>query len=420
MSKRSRTAQVGSARRCTVGDVCQAMGIIAPPALAQSWDNVGLLAGDLQARVRRMLLCIDLTEAVVDEARTAKVQCILNYHPPIFKPISMLQIPGSGTEAAVFRCIRDGIAIYATHTALDAAEGGTNDVIASLCGIKRRQPLEHIDQPGESQNKLVVFVPQEALEKVADAIFAAGAGHIGDYSRCSYRLAGQGTFRGGATTSPTIGQRGRMEYVDEVRLESVVRSKDLPAVVAAMRGAHPYEEPAFDLYPLQAQPVGGIGRVGRLPQPIALSTLARKLKRATGATCVQIVGPADRQVDRAIIVVGAAGSLPFQLPPLAAAPPSPTPNPPSASRIPNSEFRLPNSAFPHPHADVIITGEIRHHDALTIQRRDCTAIVLGHWASERPVLTSLAKRLETALPGVELRISKADRDPFQPIGSRAG
>jgi hypothetical protein len=281
----------------------------------------------------------------------------------------------------VFRCIRHGIAIYAVHTALDAAKGGTNDVLASLCGIKETEPLEYVDEPGRSEVKLVVFVPPENVEKVADAMFAAGAGHIGDYSRCSYRTSGQGTFFGGESTSPTIGERGRMEYVDEIRLESVVPRKALPAVVTAMIKAHPYEEPAFDIFPLQAKPVRGIGRYGKLPRPTTLGRLARKLKRATNAPCVQIVGPPERTVEHAVVCVGAAGSIPFK------------------------------AALTPQH--VIVTGEIRHHDALTILRHHATAIALGHWSSERPVLPAMAGRLSLALPTTTTLMCEADSEPYR-------
>ena len=378
MSRRSQASN-----RHNVAGFSDAMEAIAPTGLAQSWDNVGLLAGDLSASIRRVLLCIDLTVDVVDEAIRGKVDLILAYHPPIFKPIAALRVPSTGTDEAVFRCIRQGIAIYATHTALDAADGGTNDVLARLCGIRKTEPLEYVDDPGESEVKVVVFVPGDHVEDVADAMFAAGAGHIGDYNRCSYRTAGQGTFFGTETTSPTIGKRGRMEYVDEVRLESIVESQALPAVVSAIRRSHPYEEPAFDVYPLKPRPVRGIGRCGRLTRPTPLGKLARKLKRATQSASVQVVGPLDRAVNRAIIVVGAAGSKPF------------------------------SSALAS--QDVIVTGEIRHHDALTIQRLGCTAIALGHWASERPVLEPLARRFEAALPGITAQVSDADRDPFQPV-----
>ncbi|MHC4091360.1 MAG: Nif3-like dinuclear metal center hexameric protein [Planctomycetota bacterium] len=362
-----------------LAEVCQALDKIAPLRLAQEWDNVGLLAGDANAQVERVLLSIDLTGPVVEEALRRKVDLVMAYHPPIFRPITRLHGHGSGTDAHVFRCIAAGVAIYSMHTALDAADGGTNDVLAGLCGIKQTRPIEYA-AAGAPQCKIVVFVPADAADQVAAAMFEAGAGHIGDYEMCSYRLAGEGTFRGSEATHPTIGQAGQFERVAELRIESITPKPAVPAVVEAIRRAHPYEEPAFDVYPLEAEPVRGIGRYGDLLKPTTLGALARKLKRATAADCTQIVGDPDKQVTRAIVCVGAAGSLPFKL-------------------------ALTES-------DVIVTGEIRHHDALTINRHGAAAIALGHWASERPVLEPFAERLASLAPSLDVQRSTADRAPF--------
>ncbi len=385
------TANNGAARRrtargrgaCTVEDVRAAMEVIAPTALAQSWDNVGLLAGDQAARVRRMLVAIDLTHRVLEEAVRLRVELLLAYHPPIFKPIGSLSAPGAGMESLVFECIHNGIAIYSTHTALDAAEGGTNDVLMSLCGVSKTEPLEYVDRPGPTECKLVVFVPLMHLENVSDAMFAAGAGRIGDYESCSFRSEGTGTFFGTKGTNPAVGRSGRLETVEEVRLEVVVPSRRLPEVVSAMRAAHPYEEPAFDVYPLKAPPVRGIGRIGSLVNPVTLASLARKLHASTKADTVQIVGDANHRISRVIAVAGASGSLPFR----------------AGLRV----------------GDVVVTGEMRHHDALAIRRADASAIVLGHWASERPALGSLAKRLAVFLPNVEVCVSQADVGPFRRV-----
>ena len=177
------------------------------------------------------------------------------------------------------RCIEQGIAIYSTHTALDAAEGGTNDVIAKLCGIKKTEPLEYVDQPGPMKFKLVVFVPPKEVDRVADAMFAAGAGHIGDYAHCSYRSTGHGTFLGGDSTNPAIGERGRLERIEEVRLETVVPKGALSKVIESMIAAQSYDESAYDIYPIQPTPMRGIGRHGPLPAGSTLGKIARKLKR---------------------------------------------------------------------------------------------------------------------------------------------
>lgn len=366
-----------------LADLVATLAELAPLHLAQSWDNVGLLAGDSASAVRKALLCIDLTPPVVDEAIAAKVDLVIAYHPPIFKPVNRLTAQASGPEAGVYRCIAAGVAIYSLHTALDAAEGGTNDVIAEFCGISHTEPLEYTFPNADNLAKFVVFVPADKVDAVAEAMFAAGAGHIGEYSQCSYRLEGTGTFLGSDAANPAVGRKGRLETVAETRLEMVCGLRQVPQVHAAMRAAHPYEEPAFDVYPVKGTPTRGIGRVGDLPSPIKLAALARKLKRAVDAAGVQIVGDPGAELRRAIILVGAAGSLPFQA---------------------------------HPRSgDVIITGEIRHHDALSILRAGATAIALGHWTSERPVLHALAERLTAALPGLEVALSEADREPFAPL-----
>lgn len=362
-----------------VRQVCDVLEAIAPAHLAQSWDHVGLIAGDWNASVRRILLCIDLTPAVLAEAESKRIDFLLAYHPPIFKPILSLREPGTGTDALVHRCIRLGMAIYATHTALDAAQGGTNDVLAERCDVRETEPLEYV-AVGAAERKVVVFAPHPIADRVAEAMFAAGAGVIGDYRNCSFRLAGQGTFFGGDEANPSVGKRGRLEKVDEIRLEAVVPADRVPHVVAAIRAAHSYEEPAFDIYPLEGRPARGIGRLGWLRRSVRLGSLAGRLRRDLPAPCTQIVGPADRVVRRAIIVAGSAGSLPFR-----------------AGLGP---------------ADVVVTGEIRHHDALAIRRCDATAIALGHWSSERPVLSSLQSKLRAALPKITTAISTADCEPF--------
>ena len=378
-----RTHAAPGRKQSTVADVRAALDEIAPPSLAQSWDNVGLILGDPAGIVRRVLLCIDLTLPVVQEAIRGKFDFIVAYHPLIFKPIHRVRADSTGTDASVFHCARAGIAVYSPHTALDAADGGTNDVLAALAGVRDPRPLEYADTPGAPRCKLVVFVPASDVERVADALFDAGAGRIGEYEKCSYRVSGRGTFFGGASTKPTRGARGRLEIVDEIRLETVVPSDRIPHAVAALRAAHPYEEPAFDLYPLKPEPTDGIGRVGPLEKPTSLAALARRLQRATGARCVQLVGDPQRRIERAVIVAGAAGSLPFRTTLCA--------------------------------GDVVITGEIRHHDALAIERSGAAAIALGHWASERPVLHPLAEALRTRIRSIRVVVSIADADPFEPL-----
>lgn len=363
-----------------LNEICCTLYGVAPLHLAQSWDNVGLLAGDEQADCSSMLLTIDLTPDVLDEAIRDNHDVVLAYHPPLFKPISSLRAQSGGTDSIMWQAIKNGIAVYSMHTALDAAPGGTNDVLAELCGLTDVQPFEFTDEPNR-QCKVVVFVPSENVDTVADAMSAAGAGVIGEYEECSFRLPGTGTFRGSEQTSPAVGQAGRFETVAEIRLEMIVPSDMLAGVVRAIQASHPYEEPAFDIYPLQPRPVAGIGRQGRLPTPLSLAALCAQLKEQVPTQAPQIVGDTGTTIKRVAICAGAAGSLPFRL-----------------------------ALGPEV---CLVTGEIRHHDALALLRTGTTAIALGHWASERPVLANLADTLRQKLPDLKIAVSSADRDPFQ-------
>lgn len=282
------------------------------------------------------------------------------------------------------------IAIYSPHTGLDCALGGTNDVLAGLLGLESLKPFEAAASSDRSC-KLVVFVPTEHVEKVAEAVFAAGAGRIGAYEKCSYRVSGVGTFYGTDSTAPAIGRKGRLERVDEVRLEVIFPRGHLAVVTTAVRASHPYEEPAFDVYPLEGFPDGriGQGRIGWFQQPVALSSVARQLIAKTGAANPVRIGKRGMRIRRGLVCVGAAGSLPFEIPGGSGGPCGP--------------------------GDVVITGEIRHHDALRYERCGAAAIALGHWASERPVLGPLAKKLKKLLPGVSIVISRSDRDPFESV-----
>ncbi len=366
--------------RPTVGHLAAVMERLAPTKLAQPWDNVGLLIGSSAASCRRVLLTIDLTAAVLNEAVSRKCQGIIAYHPPLFQPIKSIRADHPGTESIIHETIASGLAVYSPHTALDAAPGGTNDVLAQLCGLTDVVPFEYV-HVGPRQFKMVTFVPVEYLDKVSTAMFAAGAGRIGDYEQCSYRLRGEGTFFGTESTAPRVGRRGRLETVPEIRLEMVSPEPALPAVTEALHAHHPYEEPAFDIYPLTPPPTMGIGRVGRLPSGTTLGKLARQLQRGTQSKIITLVGAKTTRLKKAAVCVGAAGRLPLE---------------------------KPNSAD----CDVIVTGEIRHHDALTILRNGKTAIACGHWESERPVLKPLAARLSEALPGIEFLISRRDTGPL--------
>jgi dinuclear metal center YbgI/SA1388 family protein len=358
----------------TVGDLVAALEEIAPTRHAEPWDNVGLLAGDPASPLTRALLCIDYTAAVADEARASGCEAVVAYHPPLFQAKKRI-LPGDG----VFEAIRDGIALYSPHTALDVAEGGTNDVLGDIVGMTARRPLRGLALK-DTHHKLVTFVPAEQVDSLAEALFQAGAGRIGRYRSCSFRSAGTGTFHGEEGASPAVGQAGRLESVEEIRLETVVPVGRVEAVIAAMRKYHPYEEPAFDLVRLAAPAAGrGIGRVGAVA-PVTRGALIEAIKAGLGLERALVAGPLEGEITSVAVCAGAGGEL--------------------LDDVLSSG------------AGLFLTGELRHHDALRAARAGVTVVCALHSNSERVTLGHLAPRLGAKVPGVRFDVSLRDADPF--------
>jgi dinuclear metal center YbgI/SA1388 family protein len=360
--------------------VIDAMERLAPSKLAEPWDNVGLIVGDPAQPVSHAMLCIDYTPLVAEEARQAKCDCVIAYHPPLFEPVK--RVLAAGATSLVYDAVRRGVALYSPHTALDAADGGTNDVLADAIALADRRPLKLRD-PRPTHYKLVMFVPHEAVDRVSAAVFDAGAGVIGDYRECSFRTAGQGTFFGSAGTQPTVGQAGRREQVDEMKIETLVPMAQAEAVVTAMRKAHPYEEPAFDLQALAPSPeVVGLGRVGKVAGDATIDMLLNMLRRALGVTRLLVAGEPGRVARRAAVCAGACGG------------------------------DLLSEAIAEK-VDLYVTGEMRHHDALRAVRENVTVVCTLHSNSERATLARVATRLTEALPTLRVTRSRQDRDPFE-------
>jgi dinuclear metal center YbgI/SA1388 family protein len=355
--------------------ILAALEQIAPTCAAESWDNVGLLAGDPWQDVSQALLAIDYTEDVATERQSLGCDLVIAYHPPIFQAIKRLT-----ASSLVFQAIRSGIAIYSPHTALDVAEGGTNDVLCEIMGLEKRQPLK-LAETKATQCKLVTFVPGEAVGKVSSALFDAGAGRIGNYTSCSFRSNGTGTFFGQEGSQPVVGQPGMLERAEEIRLETVVPLEKVSAVVTALRQSHPYEEPAFDLVQLAAPPVTmGIGRIGEFDEPVERGVLLDRIKGGLGIEHLLVAGPTDGSVKRAAVCAGACGDLL-------------------------------DSALAQK-AELYLTGEMRHHDAIKAATAGLTVVCTLHSNSERATLSRLKQRLEQMLRGLTCHLSRMDRDPF--------
>jgi dinuclear metal center YbgI/SA1388 family protein len=356
-----------------------ALNQIAPLAYAEPWDNTGLLTGDPAQQISKILLAIDYTTAVAGEARDLHCDLVIAYHPPIFSAVK--RITAEGSSGLIHDAIRRGVAIYSPHTAWDAATGGTNDFLADSLGLSDVAPLRYI-QPTPNYLKLVTFVPESSVEAVSSALFARGAGHIGNYHSCSFRTAGIGTFFGEPGTHPTVGEVGKLERQPEIRLETIIPIARANEMVATLLKVHPYEEPAYDLTPLAGMPiVAGHGRVGTVTTPMTLATVAEQLKVKLQLPALLVAGDLSHAVKRVAICAGAGGEL------LDAA---------IAAK-----------------ADLYLTGELRHHDALKAEQAGMGVVCTLHSNSERPSLKRLQARLRELLPDAPpVLLSEKDRDPF--------
>lgn len=361
-----------------ISEVVTVLDQFAPPHGAEHWDNNGLLVGDPARRCRTVLVALDVTVATLAEARARRAQLLVTHHPAIFQPIEHLRTD-SGQGALIASAIKANIALYACHTSLDAAPGGTNDVIADLLKLEKRQPL----QPTEDQRwvKLVVFTPPADLHAVSKAIFDAGGGKIGEYSACSFREGGIGTFKGSKQSNPTIGRPERLEYVHEWRLEIRMPASRVAQAVIALRHAHSYEEPAFDIYPLvDRDGISGIGRVGDIPNPMGVAAIIKLLGRKLKTNVMGVSGPTRRRIQRIAICTGAGSDL-------------------------LDDARRAG-------AEMLITGELRHHHAIDAEQSGITVLVAGHYPTERIGMDVLAQRLARRA-ALKVITSRRERDPLQ-------
>ncbi len=373
-----------------IADLVAAVERIAPPELAEPWDNVGLLMGSRDARIAGpILLTIDLTEAVAEEAVRLKCGAVVAYHPPIFEALKRITDSTEAGRVAI-RLLGAGIAVYSPHTALDAAPGGMTDWLAEgLLGPKdaggggdRRALRSYSDLPRTQELKIVTFVPVAKLDGVRNAMASAGAGIIGNYTVCSFDSAGHGTFLGGPGSKPAAGRAGTLETSPEHRLEMVCSRGALALVLETLRRFHPYEEPAIDVYELVARPSRSVGAGRRitLDHAASLDELATRLKTHLGIDGVKI-GPAnDHPIERIGVCPGAGGSLvPLAL---------------------------------ETGCQLFVTGEMKHHEIRAAIADGLSVMLAGHTQTERPFLKLLAPRLSKELGGAKVRVSAEDREPW--------
>lgn len=368
-----------------VADVVLVLDGLYDPATAQSWDAVGLVTGDPEQPVRRILFAVDPTQVVIDEAVAWGADLLVTHHPLLLRGVHGVATTDPKGRA-VTSLIRGGVALFVAHTNADAADPGVSDALAAALGVADVRPLEPLPEP--ARLKLVTFVPHDGLDRVIEALAEVGAGVIGDYERCAWTVEGVGTFRPGEGARPVVGSVGSVEQVPEVRVEMVLPAGSAAETVAALRSAHPYEEPAYDLLTLAAQPARrGTGRVGRLAAPMSLRDFAARVVAALPATAagVRVAGDPGRQIRRVAVCGGAGDSL--------------------------------LESVRRSGADAYVTADLRHHPASEAREHGSPALVdCAHWATEWPWLRDVEARLLAALGGaaatVETRVSDTVTDPW--------
>ncbi|RJX38293.1 Nif3-like dinuclear metal center hexameric protein [Paenibacillus pinisoli] len=326
--------------------IVQYMEQLAPKHYAVENDKIGLQLGTLNKTVHKVLVALDVTDEVVDEAIAEGANLIIAHHAIIYRPLAKLD---TSTPAGKLyeKLIKNDIAVYISHTNLDVADGGVNDWLADQIGIQPdgRVCLEEIHT--DKLYKLVVFVPESHHEAVLEAIWRSGAGEIGNYGCCSFNSKGTGTFKPGEGTQPFIGSEGKLERVDEVRIEVIVPHSIHRKTVSAMLKAHPYEEVAYDLYPVDLKGRSfGLGRAGKLAEPATLGELAQRLKASFDVPMLRVVGPADRLIRKAAVLGGSG-----------------------ARYVRHAIFAG---------ADVLVTGDIDYHTAHDALAAGMTIIDAGH------------------------------------------
>jgi dinuclear metal center YbgI/SA1388 family protein len=365
----------------TIRDVAGFLEQWAPKASAQSYDNVGLLVGDANRAVEKAVIALDLTAQVVGEAEQENAGLIITHHPLIFRPLRQVTASG-GPGSLVLRLAEARIALYCAHTNLDAAPGGVSFALAEqlgLDGVRFLQPFS------ETLFKLATFVPDSHFEQVRSALADAGAGRIGAYEACAFVTEGTGFFRPGDQANPFIGARGQLESVRELRLEVEVARWNLERAVQAMKEAHPYEEVAYDVFPIQ-QPNSraGFGAIGRLPAPEPLQAFLDRVASRLSAASLNYTGDPAASIDHVAVCGGAGSDL-----------------------IP---------AALQAGADAYVTADVSYHkffDVLDPSGRPSMALIdAGHYQTETVTERLLQEKLTAHFPDVSWIRTKTRTSPI--------
>ncbi len=364
-------------------EICALISEHYPEKCAEEWDNPGLQLGRDDAEIGRVLVALELTRAVIEEAIEIQAQLILTHHPFIFKPLKSVSTR-TPEGSMLLDLAEHRIALVAAHTNLDAAPNAIGQKLAQDLNLRDVQPFLPA-QPYEAC-KIVVFVPETHADEVAAAMHDAGAGCVGNYSNVSFRASGHGYFTCGANTHPAIGEPGSAEMVSEQRIEMVVSSRVLGRVIQALRAHHPYEEPAFDVFRLSSDVHGisdlyGFGTIGTLEKPMRLADLLGTLKSVWALPHLRYAGEPEKMISRVAILNGSGGRY-----------------------ITKCSGK----------ADVLITGDCGHHDFDNARRMGIALVDAGHYGTEKFIPQIMVDRIRSASigPKLDIRVAKNMQNPM--------
>lgn len=361
--------------------VVAAMEKISPSSLAQDWDNVGLHVGSMAWPVRKIWVALDPTAALVQKACAQKVDLVVTHHPLVFKPLITID-PESPVGKTIDIALNNRIGVFCAHTNLDSAVGGINDMLADKLGIT----ATHVLEPAPSHSyRLVTFVPEDHVERVADALFASGGGRSPRYSHVSFRAPGIGTFKSSEEAAPFIGQPGENTRATEYRLEVLVEKHNLAEVERALLSTHPYEEVVYDIFALSNERCNaGLGRIGQVDQELSLEAFAVKVKQILGLEAVRIVGDRHQPIRKVALCSGSGKGL--------------------------------VQSFLTSDAQVFVSGDFGYHDGRIVEAYGRSLVDIGHFASEYVMVEGLAKQLGKVLDdeghAVEVSAFREEKDCF--------
>ena len=358
-----------------IKDITNYLEEFAPLKLQESYDNSGLIVGDTNNSVSNVLLTIDVTEEVVTEAIKKNVQLIIAHHPIIFSGLK--KITGKNyVEKTLIKAIKNNVAIYAAHTNFDSVSGGVNSKICEKLCLKNCKVL----QPATGQlKKLVTFIPVEHAEKVRNAVFSAGAGNIGNYDSCSFNTEGDGSFKANENANPFTGEKGNIHFEKEIRFETIFPAYLQTGIIAALLHSHPYEEVAFDIYPLENKfDKVGMGMVGVLENGISETEFLKKLKKTFNTGVIKHTRLQNKPIKK-VAVCGGSGSF------------------------------LLNQAIAA-NADIFVTGDFKYHQFFDAENKIVIADI-GHFESEQFTKELFYELLTKKFPNFAIHFSEVNTNP---------